>query len=455
MGAIETVEAGYAWCETLLQIDRGDYQANRHRLRRMRALLADFGNPQRAYETIHVAGSKGKGSTAAFIASILAAAGSRCGLYSSPHVETPRERVRVLDGSLTDELAVRIFNRIERYVDRISRTTIAAQLPTYFELVTLFGLLSFRETRCEIAVVEVGIGGRTDATNVILPTAAVVTPVELEHTDRLGRTLRSVAAEKAGIIKRDVPVFVGRQQTEALTTILRVAELRRAPAYTLDEELESFSAETSVSGTRVSLRLKGALGLSARLRLLGSVQAENAALAALVTATVRPQLDAGTISAGLADAWIPGRSELFAGPPAILLDGAHTDRSVRSLCETAAELCPEKDARVAIFGSVGGKDHVSMLAHLAKHFPRVVITRPGTFKPSDLALLHRTVTALGAIASIHEQTEAAVAAARAYVSGTPTGLIVVTGSFYLVGAVRARLGEEAAAGPVYETRSRI
>lgn len=454
MGEIATVEAGYAWCETFLRIDRGDYQANRHRLGRMRTLLADFGNPQQAYETVHVAGSKGKGSTAAFVASVLATAGSRCGLYSSPHVETPRERVRVLDGSLTDELAVRVFNRIERYVDRISRTTVPELLPTYFELVTLFGFLAFRETRCEIAVVEVGIGGRTDATNVIRPIAAVVTPIELEHTDRLGRTLRSVAAEKAGVIKQNVPVFVGRQQTEALTTILRVAELRRAPVHTLDEGIEEFAAETSVSGTRMSLRMSGGLELSTRLRLLGSVQAENAALAALTMATVRPRLDAGIISAGLADAWIPGRSEIFPGPPAILLDGAHTERSIRSLCDTARELCPEKSARVAIFGSVEGKNHASMLAHLAKHFARVVITRPGTFKPSDLTLLHRTATASGAIASIHEQTAAAVAAARAYVPDSPSGLIVVTGSFYLVGAVRARLREETATGPLYETGSR-
>lgn len=445
MGGIETVEAGYSWCETFLQIDRGAYQAHRHRLARMRTLLADFENPERAYETVHVAGSKGKGSTAAFIASVLAAAGSRCGLYSSPHVESPRERVRVLDGSLTDELAVEIFNRIERYVDRISRTTSPALLPTYFELVTLFGFLAFRETRCEIAVVEVGIGGRTDATNVIRPIAAVVTPIELEHTDRLGRTIRSVAAEKAGIIKRNVPVFVARQHAEALATILRVAEIRRAPVHTFRAEIPVFAAQTCGSGTRVRLRLRNGLELSARLRLLGSVQAQNAALAALVAATVRPHLDPAIMSAGLAGAWIPGRSELVPGPPGILLDGAHTERSIRSLCATAAEICPQRGSRVAIFGSVEGKDHTSMLAHLAEHFAHVVITRPGTFKASDVGLLHRTATAVGAVASVHEETDAALTAARTLVLDNPNGLIVVTGSFYLVGAVRARLGDETAA----------
>ena len=455
MAAIKTVEAGFSWCETFLEIDRGDYEAGRYRLARMRTLLGDFGDPHRAYETVHVAGSKGKGSTAAFIASVLAAAGSRCGLYSSPHVESPRERVRVLDGSLTDELAVGVFNGIRAYVERIARTTRPALLPTYFELVTLFGFLVFREARCEIAVVEVGIGGRTDATNLVRPIASVITPVELEHTERLGRTLRSIAAEKAGIVKRGVPVVVGRQHPEALATIRRVAELRRAPVHDVVAQIETFAAETSTSGTLLRLRLRGGLDLTSGLRLIGTVQAQNAALAALTATVVRPHLGAEVIAAGLAGAWIPGRSELVPGPPAFLLDGAHTERSVRSLCDTAAELCRDRRARVAIYGSVSGKDHESMLAHLIACFDRIVITRPGSFKPSDLALLHRTCAALGGVATIHERTEDALAAARASVSDREDALIVVTGSFYLVGAVRCLLRDEIAAGRDHETRSGV
>ena len=446
MSAVTSVESGYAWIESFHGIDRGDFKANRSRLARMRSLLHDFDDPHIACRVIHVAGSKGKGSTAALIGAVLDAAGYRCGVYSSPHVETHRERVRVLDGSLTDDLAVELFRRIERHIDTIRPLTPRHMLPTFFELVTLFGFLAFRETGCDVAVVEVGIGGRTDATNLVRPVASVITPVELEHTDRLGFTLRAVAGEKAGTIKRGVPVFVGSQHREALETIRRVAELRSAPVHVLEEHTVSLDTDLSLDGTTMALLLANGRSVRTTLRLIGRVHAENAALAAFVVSGVFRDVPADRIAAGLAAAWIPGRSELVPGQPAVLLDGAHTERSIGLLCDTAAELCPDRARRVAVFGSVVGKNHAAMLARLVPAFSRIVITRPGTFKPSDLDVLCDTCRSLAGVCEVCEDTDAAIAAARRPAEGVAPGLIVVTGSFYLVGAARARLRAEQGTG---------
>lgn len=432
---IASVEDGYRWFESFLAIDRGGYRPRAHRLRRMRHLLARYGDPHRATPVIHVAGSKGKGSTAAFIAAVLHEAGMRCGVFSSPHVESYRERVRVLDGSLTDELALSLFRRIERDVDAERARVDEAELPTTFELLTLFGFLAFRGTACDVAVVEVGIGGRTDATNVVAPLASVVTPIELEHTEYLGTTLRAIAGEKGGVIKHGTPVFLGRQRPEAEATLRSIARLRRAPLTSLVDAALRLDVARERGRTRLDLDLPPDRSISTSLRLAGSVQADNAALAALAITNLYPTISDETVGRGLAQAWIPGRSELVSGSPPILLDGAHTPASIAQLCDTVADIEPERSRRTAIFGSVRGKDHETMLALLAAHVARIVVTRPGTFKESDLETLYdacrRTPAACSLAATVAEALEEAT-------RGT-AGLIVVCGSFYLVGEARSIL----------------
>jgi dihydrofolate synthase/folylpolyglutamate synthase len=477
MTRISTVEEGYAWCESYSRIDRGGYAPRRHRLARMRALLAGFDNPHLDRPVIHVAGSKGKGSTAAYLGFLLHAAGKRVGIYASPHVESYRERVRVLDGALTDEAAVAVFRDMQRYVERAHAHTPQARLPTTFELLTLFGFLAFRAAECDVSIVEVGIGGRVDATNLVRPIASVITPVELEHTEYLGKTYRSVAAEKGGAIKRRTPVFVGRQRQEAMTTLRRVAELRGAPLVALEEELTEAETGHGSPSERpygepghqmsdadpgrivapVRLRFRDGLAVTARLRLLGRVQTDNAALAVTVVRSVFPAIERATIEAGLANAWLPGRSELVPGNPPVLLDGAHTERSIAELCRTACSVRPERDRRVAVFGAVSGKNHEAMLRLLIERFGAIIIARPGTFKQSDTGALVTLCRRLGGHCALHTEPADALTAARnalasdegalssaerALSATAPSpgeGLIVVTGSFYLVGEVRALL----------------
>jgi len=438
MSAIRTVEQGFAWIESLHALDRGDYSARRYRLARMRRMLAGFADPHLACPVIHVAGSKGKGSTAVLIASALDAGGLRCGLYTSPHVESYCERVRVLDGSLSDPIAVRIFNQMHEYVEALRSELQPAELPTVFELLTLYGFLCFRAAACEVVVIEVGIGGRTDATNLVRPRASVITRIDLEHTELLGTTLRAIAAEKGGIIKSGVPVFVGEQDPEAMRTLERIARIRGARFTRSDSATQVRSTPIASGGTAATIVLTGAEQIDVRLRLTGEVQARNAALAAVTLRETFPQVSVRAIAAGFSRAFLPGRSEIVRSSPPLLLDGAHTKRSIALLCDSARSICPDRAQRVVIFGAVSGKDHDGMLRELASTFSRIIIARPGTFKKSDTAALNALCISLGGDCELHDDPIDALALAR----GGRAGLIVVTGSFYLVGEIRAHLRRE-------------
>jgi len=421
----------------------------------MRRILAAFGDPHLACPVIHVAGSKGKGSTAVLIASALDAAGIRCGLFTSPHVESYRERVRVLDGSLTDEIAIGMFGEMHTHFESLRTELDPPELPTVFELLTLYGFLCFRAACSEVAVIEVGIGGRIDATNLVRPRASVITRIDLEHTELLGHTLRAIAGEKGGIIKSGVPVFVGEQEPEAMRALERIAALRGARFTRSDSVTEVRSSPAADGGTEARIDFAGGEQIDVRLRLIGAVQARNAALAAVTLRETFPQLSTRAIADGFSRAFLPGRSEIIRSSPRLLLDGAHTRQSIALLCDSARLLCPDRAHRVVVFGAVSGKDHEGMLRELASTFSRIIIAQPGTFKKSDTASLHALCVSVGGACELHDDPAGALALAHASLadrapvgvgpaSGGPTetGLIVVAGSFYLVGEVRAHLRRE-------------
>lgn len=436
---ISSVEEGFAYLESFLNLERADFKPRMLRLSRMRNLLEDFSNPQLSYRTLHVAGSKGKGSTSAFAASILHASGLRTGLYSSPHVTSYRERVRVSDGCASDELQVEQFERIRRYIDSIGAGVPEAQLPTTFELLTLFAFLVFEASRCDAAVIEVGLGGRLDATSLVRPEASLITRIELEHTEFLGNTIRSIAAEKGAIIRRGTPVFVASQREEAAQVFDRISFLRRAPLNTLDGGA-SIEAAITPGGTQIRIALPGFAPIEAKLKLLGRVQAQNAALAAWAALMVFPEVSPESVGRGLEEAWLPGRSEIMTSQRGVrfLLDGAHTETSIGLLCDTVESLFTDVGKRVVIFGCVRGKSYRSMLARLRDTFATIVICRPGTFKPSDPELLEETCRELGARYARRDDADQAISYARNLL-GKRGGVVAVTGSFYLVGKIRQAL----------------
>jgi len=407
----------------------------RFRLDRMHILLRIFGDPQESFRSLHIAGTKGKGSTAVMIASVLEAAGLSTGLYTSPHVSSYLERILLSLRFPPPEMIVRVARSIRRTIESLPRPLPGNFPPTTFELLTLTAFLLFQQAGCRYAVVETGIGGRLDATNVLSPLACLLTPLDLEHTELLGPSLEAIAQEKGGIIKPGVPVFCGFQAPEVRRIFSRIAVERGAPCAFLDEEVEHLQSRVSDSGTRLTITLRGGGPDSFGLRLPGRFQAENAALAALAITRVFPDIPRSALDTGFRRAFLPGRLEIIHGSPPIVLDGAHTPLAARRLLESYREIYPRRG--VLLFGSVSGKDPHTMADILAPHFRHVIVSRPGTFKESKPREVFEHFARVSP--ETHLVEEAAEALAKARSLAGPSLPILVTGSFYMIAEIRRQL----------------
>ncbi len=404
-------------------------------LARIEKLLGLMGRPERRFRTVHVTGTNGTGSTTAMLASILQAAGIRTGMYTSPHLEDYTERF-VIDGQPVShaELAAAIAHT-RRFVDAM--TAEGWEHPTEFEVLTAAAFHLFAAAGVEYAVVEVGLGGLLDSTNVILPEVAVITNVTLEHTDRCGSTLAEIAAHKAGIIKPAVPV-VTAARGEALDVIRRTAESKGAPLSVLGRD---FYAEPSgLDGWRqqvaIASRRHGDMGRLS-LSLLGRHQAENAAVAVLAALTVAEKdkrVTPDAIRAGLADARWPGRFEVVPGRPVVVIDGAHNPAGAAVLRATLDEVFPGRPV-VFVLGILGDKDVEGITDLLVRAADGVVVVKPLSERAADHDRLLAAVRA--------ERREAADTVAggveRAIELAGPDGVVCVAGSLYLVGPARRNI----------------
>ncbi len=430
-GRFSSLSEGFEYIESFMNLERGTFSPRAYRLDRMRFLLALFGDPHRAFKSVHIAGSKGKGSTALYIASILAASGIKTGLYTSPHVVSYKERITCAGAEFPDGFLLSLIERIAQRIEEVPAERFPGDsLPTTFELLTVLGFLAFREAGCSWAVIETGIGGRLDATNTVEPEASVITPIELEHTEYLGSTLESIAHEKGGIIKHGVLVFLSRQTPEAIEVLSRIASERSATITRLADAV-SYDYRLSIQGTGLELAFRDGFSVSATLPMLGAVQAENAALAATVARGLFPELDAETLSRGLSAARLPGRMELIPGTPPVLLDAAHTPASVKRLLESFRELYPR--GGVLVFGSVLGKDPDRMADALAPEFDGIVISPPGQFKKSDPEAVYAVFRSRNERTVFEPVPERAFETALALSGGEP---VLVTGSFYMIAEIR-------------------
>ncbi len=433
------------WLENYIDYERIK-KKDEFSLDTMRYLVERFRHPERAFKSVHVAGSKGKGSVSAMIGRIFEASGRSTGLYTSPHMLDFTERVARPSGAFDDELYGRAADIVVPLVESIIPSNVPGNAePTWFELVTLFAFVAFREAGLDWAVIETGLGGRLDATNVIIPEAAVITPIELEHTEYLGSTVALIAGEKAGIIKEGVPVFLSEQTAEARTVLEETARKRRAIAFSMEDAVRSMEAESSVRGLDVTLsfnRLNGGPSFERPIKALipmpNAIQARNAALAAYVSKYLIPDLDEATIERGLSRAWLPGRFEILGREPAIVLDGAHTVRSLTLTVETFKRVFPGQ-AHI-LFACAADKDVESMAGIIVPAFERVTLTKPGIKKTSDL---DRAVSAFqtargGAELAVDERFDRAIlaAVANAKSAGVP---LLITGSFYLVTEAKSLL----------------
>jgi dihydrofolate synthase/folylpolyglutamate synthase len=435
---IRTPQDVFSWAESYTNLERGTFPPDKraYRLDRMRRLLEMFDNPHARLRIIHVAGTKGKGSTSALLASVLHATGRRSGLYASPHVENAFERIAIAGEPRRPELLVRLGREVKAVIDGLPPADFPGHYaPTTFELYTLLAFLYFREAGCAEAVVETGIGGRLDATNVVSSAASVITPLDLEHMEILGDTLEKIAFEKAGIIKPGAPCFVGLQPHAVKEVIRQVCRERgSAPAF-LDEEASELNAAVDAQGTSFSLRLAGEPVEEFRLSMLGEFQAENAALAYLLLKRTRPEITREQYRRGFLDTTLPGRMELRGTDPVVVLDGAHTPLAVTRLLAAFRAVFPGE--AILLFGSVSGKNPRAMAEIMATDFFRIIISTPGTFKESNPKEVADIFRAVNPATLLEQDPRQALRLAMEESEGKRP--ILVTGSFYMVAEIRRLL----------------
>ncbi len=393
----------------------------------IRALLALLDHPERSYPSILVGGTNGKGSVAAMLDAMLIASGRTTGLYTSPHLVRPNERIRIAGEDIASPKLHRVLEIVHGACQRGLKEKSLAAHPSFFEVMTAAALFAFREARIEAAVLEVGLGGRLDATNAVEPLVSAIVTVDLDHTGTLGTTLEAIAGEKAGIVRAGRALVSGVAQPSALAVI---------------------QARCDALGARFVDARTALLPSGVRLALDGSHQRDNARVAVAAFEAFADALgvpaDSKAIRSGLERARWDGRLQLVSGAPSILLDGAHNASGAEAL---AAHLALRGGPKpVLLFAAMADKDIQGILAPLAPHIASVVATRPDVLRAVDSRELALAARALGLPAGSEAGTARAFERARSLAG--PGGLVLVAGSLYLVGVVAAMLEGGSPPGPV-------
>jgi len=403
-------------------------------LRRTVALLRRLGDPQDRYPIVHVAGTKGKGSTCATIATVAAANDRTTGLYATPHLHTFRERILINGTPLSEEefaavaeLAVPADLLVQAEEPEIGE-------PTAFEVATAMALLAFQRADVDLTVLEVGMGGRLDATNVVTPAVAAISTISFDHTAILGSTLEAIAFEKGGIIKPGKPVAIGPQPAEALAELRRIASERSAPLFIAGRDWQT---EATPDGATLSGPWGDWRGVE--LALSGSHQVENAGLA-LMTLWL---LDAGMLAdearvrSALASIRWPGRFERVGTAPAIYVDGAHNVNSIQRLVATIQETHTSGKVHV-ILGISRDKDIAGMVSALEPLDPQLTATASHNPRAAAPDAIAAAALAIGLVVETSPDIATALETVRA--GASPSDTIVVTGSLYAVAEAREALG---------------
>ncbi len=409
-------------------------------------LLMDLlGNPQRRFASLHVAGTNGKGSTSAFLASILAAGGRRVGLYTSPHLVSFTERIRINGVPIAESRVVELADRLRGLISGLPDAGGNGEVsPTFFEVTTALAFAYFAEEGIDCAVVEAGMGGRLDSTNVVTPLVSVITNIDLEHTEFLGESIEEIAGEKAGIIKPGVPVVTGAVQQEALGVIEAEALRQGSPVYVLHRD---FDARRTIGGReqRMDYRGTGTTRRDLAIGMTGRHQVDNAALAlaALEAAGSRLPVSDDALAKGVAGARWEGRLERVSERPDVYLDGAHNPASAEVLADALSEMKPHYRALVLVLGILRDKDWRGIIERLVPLADRVIVTAPSYGRAMDASSLAAQVKQLHGDVASAGTVEQAVRQAAA--EAGPGDLVVITGSLYTVGDARAVLVKDAGA----------
>lgn len=443
------------------QTRRVPYRSEEFKLQRMYDLAARLEHPERSFPAVHIAGTKGKGSTSVMLASILQDAGYRCGLYTSPHLHRLEERF-VVDGQACDEATiVELLAQLEPVVAELDALAESAgrQGPTYFEVTTAAALEYFRQQKVDVAVLEVGLGGRLDSTNICLPQVTAITSISLDHTRQLGSTLAAIAREKAGICKPGIPLVTGVTEPEPLAVIEETARNTSAPLLARGRDFDfEYLPHLFTADEQGTPEVEGACGLNyfddahgergsmeqIALGMLGRHQAVNASVALAACGVLQRQgwrLSESALRSGLARARCPARIEILSQTPPVVLDTAHNPASVAALLSLLEERFRARP-KLLLYAASQDKDSRSMLEQLLPHFDHVVVTRflgnPRAAKPQQLLALAESIrqTRRWNRPALHASPDPTSAWQLLVSHATPQDLICITGSFFLAAEAR-------------------
>ena len=445
-----TYEAALDYLESFIDYEkktRYAYDPRLFNLKRIRLLLASLGAPQRKLKFIHIAGSKGKGSTAAMISSILSTAGYKTGLYTSPHLVTPRERFRINSQLITESQLCELVERIQPHVDEVSKLSEAKSRKSgwsdigklsFFEIYTAMGFLLFANEAVDFVALEVGLGGRLDATNIVEPLVSVITPISLEHTNLLGDTLTAIASEKAGIIKANGLVMSAPQKKEAMEVIQKVCAEQNAQLFQVGRDITFERLNGDQSGQIFNLQ-SSIFNLQSsysrcHLPLLGMHQVTNAATAVGALELLRSHgymLSAEQIKNGLDQTDWPARMQIVQREPTIVLDVAHSPESARMLNETIRETFAYKKL-ILVVGISADKDIKGIGAQLCPIADVAILTKASNFpRAAEPTQIKQEWEEFDVTLVIKDTVASALDYARSIAK--KNDLICITGSFYPLG----------------------
>jgi dihydrofolate synthase / folylpolyglutamate synthase len=405
------------------------YSEEKFDLSRMTKLMDLIDNPQNDYDVIHVAGTKGKGSTCVMIASILIAQGYRVGLYSSPHMIDFTERIQIDNVQISPGEFVEFLGIMRSDIENVSNIST-------FEITTALALKYFSKKEVDIAVVEVGMGGRLDATNIVNPLLTVITSISLDHTKILGDTISKIAYEKAGIIKKDIPVVIGNQTQEAREVILGVAEQKESPIIDVFNEYNWEQKAYSLEGQQFQINLQNQAvhrSFNFHLKLLGDHQLDNATTAYAVINHLpqRYEITEKAVQIGFQKTHWPGRFEILHEEPLIIVDGAHNPDSFEKLSQTIEKYLKAKRITL-IFGASEDKDIRKMIEFILPYVDSIIFTKsdhPRAMTEKEIRnRLSTMVTGSFRFCDIEELIDEMMA--------NKNGTYIASGSLFIAGAVK-------------------
>lgn len=391
-------------------------------------LMTHLGNPHKKFESLHIAGSNGKGSTASFMASILTEAGYRTALYTSPHFVRFNERVRIDGEEIPDDYIAEFIHDLTPYIDKHE--------PTFFEITTALAFKYFAESNLDYAVLETGLGGRLDATNVVAPQASVITSISHEHTNILGTDIKKIAYEKGGIIKKGVPLFLGRLPKEAIETLTAMAGERESRLYKLDDYIEE--------GTdSVAVRLDGSHYNIYETSLRGYHQKLNLGLAVLTLNKMLILSDYKVLNAGngkiVKNTGIQGRYEVVNGKPRVIFDSAHNLDGLHTFINEFRKEREEHPVRKVIFGAMEDKDIAGMIKLLNENFDEILFAAVDYQRAVPPGKLKEIANGLGINGTVNTKPDEYI---TEFIKQNNNGCLAVLGSIYLLGEIKKDMAVE-------------